>query len=248
LFGVNALFFAANTTDAIYLWRQAGLPTGVNASRYLHEGVYALIAAVVLAAGLLAALFHQSENVSRNPLLRGLAVAWIAQNLVLIGGVMRRLQLYIDAYQFSELRVYVGCFLLLVTVGFLLLAGHVWRGLNLGRLLLQNAAATVFLFFVLQFSDVGTWVAHQNVARWKADPQRSLDLDYLVALGSRGWPALDELAGDPRQTSVRDRAREILRGMAVRERERSLTRDWRATQTRRDQRAASLIHAHLPPP
>ncbi len=246
LAAVNVLFFAANTADAIYLWADARLPAGVTASRFVHTGVYALIAATILAGGLLTLIFQQQPSVARSKWLRVLALAWIAQNIVLITGVCRRLALYVEAYQLSELRVYVGCFLLLVSVGFALLARHVWLGVRLERLIFSNAIATFALFFTLQFCDVGTWVANWNVTRWKAQPGRALDVEYLSSLGSRGWPALAEIARSEQNSPTRERAVLALRELAMWENTLSTTRDWRAYQMRRDRRAEQLIRTYRP--
>jgi hypothetical protein len=113
---------------------------------------------------------------------------------VLITGVLLRLQRYVHVYDLSELRVYVGCFLLLVTVGFGLLTAHVLRHKGLGWLLLTNLLATFALFFVLQFLDVAKWVAESNVARWEAAPTRTLDVEYLASLGASAIPSLIRVA------------------------------------------------------
>ena len=83
-------------------------------SEYVHEGVFSLIAAVLLSAVVLSGIFLQDSAVTGRGWLKGLAHLWILQNLVLIAGVFLRLKLYVDAYQFTVLRVYVACFLALV--------------------------------------------------------------------------------------------------------------------------------------
>jgi len=241
LVAVNGLFFTANTIDVIYLWADAKLPGGVTASQFVHSGVYALIAATVLAAALLAVIFQQQPAVASSRWLRGLAVLWIAQNIVLIAGVFRRLVLYVDAYQLSELRVYAGCFLLLVSTGFVLLARHVWLGTSLEKLIFRNCLATLALFFGMQFCDVGTWVANWNVARWEASPGRELDVKYLVQLGPRGWPALLRVAQHPQHSIVTEQALEAVRKIRAKEMVDGTTRNWRSLQARHEQRAAQLL-------
>ena len=248
LVAVNGVFFAANTTDAIYLWSHAELPAGVTYSAFVHQGVYSLICAVVLAGGLLAIVFQQQPSISRSLVLRVLALCWVFQNLVLIAGVLRRLQLYVDAYQLSELRVYVGCFLLLVCVGLVLLSSHIHRGMNLARLIGSNAIATLALFFILQFCDVGTWVGRWNVAQWKADPRRTLDMAYLASLGPRGWPALPEEAQDAPSNLYNVEAESRLQDFSRREMIAAAQRGWRSYQHRRDTRAGWLVRMFPPAP
>ena len=191
---LNVLFFAANTADALYLWTGGALPEGVTYSEFVHNGVHNLVAAVVLSAVLIVIIFQQVPAIRTAPAVKALSLFWIAQNVVLISGVLLRLQRYVDVYDLSELRVYVGCFLLLVTVGFALLAVHVLRHKGLGWLLLTNLVATFALFFVLQFLDVQKWVAESNVARWEADRTRTLDVEYLGSLGASAFPSLIRVA------------------------------------------------------
>ncbi len=110
----------------------------------------------------------------------------------MIAGVFFRLKLYVQAYQLTEDRVYVGCFLLLVVTGFILPAWHVLRGTaTIHALIFRNAMATFALFFVIQFTNMDGWVAHYNVTRWKRKPvERTLDVAYLASLGPDAWPSL----------------------------------------------------------
>lgn len=254
LIALNALFFAANTIDAIYLWDSVALPKsmGMTPSRFVHEGVHSLIGAVVLAALVLTILFQQDATIVGSRFLKGLALAWIAQNLLLIGSVFLRLKLYIETFQLSELRVYVGCFLLLVATGFVLLAWRVVRGMNLGRLLLANAQATFVLFFVLQFADVGRFVANFNVTQWHRNPEaRTLDLEYLEELGPSGWGALlkvRQFGLETAETPLADslisasaQADRVLRKIATSTGFRLARQDWREWQVRRDRAAAWLV-------
>ena len=240
LVALNAIFFAANTIDAVYLWHHAAFPSGMTASRFVHEGVHSLIGAVLLAALVLTIIFQQDAEVVGARWLKALALAWIVQNVALIGSVLLRLKLYVEAYQLSELRVFVGCFLLLVATGFALLAWQVVRGMKLGQLLRSNALATFALFFVLQFADVASAVANYNVAQWLRDPRRTLDVEYLESLGAGGWRALVVVKQNARDSDSRQAAVD-LREIATRERFRIERQDWRETQTRRDRGAARLI-------
>ena len=227
---LNALFFAANTADALYLWTGGALPEGVTYSKFVHQGVYSLIAAVVLSAVLIALIFQQVPAIRSAPAVRSLGLFWIAQNVVLITGVLLRLQRYVEVYDMSELRVYVGCFLLLVTVGFGLLTVHVVRHKGLGWLLFTNLLATFALFFVLQFLDVAKWVAESNVARWEADRSRTLDVDYLASLGTSAIPSLIRVAEMPEAEAYR--AFQIIQNRKPRALAYLAQLDWRSWQQR----------------
>ncbi|MDB6153024.1 MAG: hypothetical protein JWL90_1477 [Chthoniobacteraceae bacterium] len=238
---LNVLFFGVNTIDVLYLWQHGALPSDVSFSRYVHEGVYGLVGAVLLSAALLTVLFQQNEELTRSRWLKGLALLWIAQNLILIAGVLLRLKLYVDAYQLSELRVYVGAFLLLITCGFILLGWHVARGTRLAALLLGNGRAAFCLFFVLQFLDVAGWVANYNVQRWELQPSRSLDLHYLAQLGPGAWPALQKVTKNPRDPALSGAASVIMETIIEEQRTRLARFDWRTWQARRDNAAQAIV-------
>jgi hypothetical protein len=138
--------------------------------------------------------------------------------------------------------VYVGCFLLLVTAGFGLLAWHIARGENVSTLIWRNVVATFILFFVIQFPDVAGWVARSNVAQWQHEPWRKLDLKYLESLGPGAWPALGELAAMPENgNSTIGRARETVARLAAVEGEEGTHRTWQSYQARRSLNARVLM-------
>ncbi len=228
---VNGVFFIANTIDAIYLWFDGKVPKGVSHSEFVHQGVWALTFAVLLAAAVLTAIFQQADEIARSRPLRVLAHIWIVQNLALVASVLLRLKLYVDAHQASLLRVYVAFFLILVGTGFALLAWHIERRKTLNWLLLANAGATVAMFYFVQFLDVAGGVARYNVNAWQRDPRRGLDIGYLRTLGAPAWPALTEAGRDPRGLENELKiALEAARNQASG----NLALNWRSWQSRRD--------------
>ncbi|MCB1099854.1 MAG: DUF4173 domain-containing protein [Verrucomicrobiae bacterium] len=236
LIAVNVLFFFANTTDVLYLWADAALPAGVTASAFVHHGVYSLIASVLLAALVLSLLWVQAPAVCRARGQRWLAHLWIVQNLVLVGSVVLRLKLYVEFYQMSLLRVYVVCFLVLVSVGFVLLAIRVHQERTMSWLLGANVLGVFGLFFVMQ-----CWDEHRFVANWNIDAARSdaksgktLDTAYLGSLGPAAWPGLYEVASQPEvfgRWATAD-AKTILTNEAEQYENRMATGGWRAWQWR----------------
>jgi hypothetical protein len=244
LAALNVLFFAVNTIDAVYLWVHGKLPAGVSYSEFVHQGVYSLTAAVLLSAVVLVAVYQQAPAVTASKSLRLLALVWIGQNVVLIASVLLRLKLYVEAYQLSELRIYVACFLLLVTVGFGLLAWRIVKSKNLGWLLLTNLLATFALFFCIQFPDVARWVADYNVARWQQDASRTLDVAYLATLGHSAYSALSTVAETPGRSEAHE-AFVFFQSKKEYERERLATLNWRSWQTRPVRNARFLVEHEI---
>jgi len=236
---LNALFFVVNTIDALYLWTHVKLPDRVSYSHFVHDGVNSLIGATLLSAVILSVIFQQAAVVSESRALKRLGYLWIAQNVLLIAGVMLRLFRYIDAYLLTLQRVYALCFVLLVAAGFILLAVHIGRRKNLNWLVLSNALATLVLFFVMQFLNVAGWVAHYNVAQWKADPKKPLDTGVLQGLGSPAWSAIEQVAASGRPEA--QWAKNWLWRKKTDEREGAKTRNWRSWQGRHALDAGSLL-------
>ncbi len=202
LVAVNAIFFAANATDLVYLWGgRVSLPEGVTYSEFVHQGVNHLIACVVLAAAVLLLLFNAPREVTHARGQRVLAGLWIAQNLLLEAGVMLRLKLYVDSYGLSVQRVHLMLFLALVGAGFVLLGVRIAQSRSLRWLLGANLLAVFALFFVGQFADIRGFVASYNVraAAAGADSGGAADLDmvYLRQLAPESWPALRQVAETP---------------------------------------------------
>ena len=234
---LNGLFFAVNTIDAAYLWRSGRLPGGVNHTQFVHDGVWSLIGAVVFSAVIIAGMFQQQDRVLSGRWLKNLAHLWVAQNAVLIAGVFLRLKLYVEEYQLTEKRIYVGAFLLLVAFGFLFLGWFVEKRRTFNWLLGRSMVATFVLFFVLQFLDVAGFVARHNVARWLSSSQRGneavLDVEYLVTLGPSAWPQLALVASSKHGKDIRALAAEKLAGIVHAETAAATTENWREWQWRR---------------
>lgn len=245
LIALNALFCLVNTIDAAYLWRSGKMPAGVNHTEFVHEGVWSLITAVVLSAIIIAGMFQQEDRVVAGRGMKSLAHLWVVQNFVLIGGVLLRLKLYVDASQLTEKRVYVACFLVLVTTGFLFLAWFVEKRRTFNWLLGRNAAATFLLFSILQFPDVASSVARYNVTRFISSQQsresQGLDIEYLASLGPGAWTPLKVVAENPRPSLIRTTAREKLQEIRQQETYSAANEDWREWQWRRRQARLTLL-------
>lgn len=250
LLALNALFLGANAADALHLWSHRAMPAGVSFSAFVHRGTDALILATLLSGAVLAVMFQQAADVTRSALLRGLALAWIAQNLLLLASVVFRLWLYVEAYQLSLLRVWLALFLLVVACGFVLLAWHVLRGAGLRRLVMANAAVVLALFFAMQFVDTAGIVARTNVGMWQRSvatgKARALDLGYLMELGPSAWPALLAVAAEDRAPGTRSEARRLLAQQARVERAERPGGDWRSVQLRADADRRALLAAFPP--
>ncbi|MEM7478298.1 MAG: DUF4153 domain-containing protein, partial [Planctomycetota bacterium] len=90
-------------------------------------------------------------------------------------------------------RVYVGCFLLLVSCGFVFLTIYINKRKSIGWLIKKNLIAVGVLFFVLQFLDVKGWVARYDLNLWRENPERQMLAGFYDEMGPAGWPMLIEM-------------------------------------------------------
>jgi hypothetical protein len=156
--------------------------------------------------------------------------------------VLLRLQRYAHAYDLSELRIYVGCFLLLVPVADGLLTVHVLRHKGLGWLLLTQPAChlrVVLRAAVPRCGETGRGVERRALG---IDRNRTLDVDYLASLGTSAIPSLIRVG------EMRDRA-EAHQAFPIIQKRKPLAQaslaqvDWRSWQ-QHDVRNLRLLAIH----
>ncbi len=227
--GLNALYVLANLSDLLYLWLNVKLPAGVTYAEYAHQGSYRLIVAVVLAALTVMVFFRLDAPGLNDRLARMLAYLFIAQNLGVLAGACRRLALYIDVYGLTRFRVAAFLWMLLVTIGFVLIVMKLAGRRRIAFLLRWNTVATVLLLSAVALGDVDGAISNWNVGRLEAGESKAVDVKYLRELGPGALPALRRLS--LRTDSVGSRAKEILELRTTEERE--LMKRWQNWTWRR---------------
>ena len=125
--------------------------------------------------------------------------------LVVVLSALRRMDLYVDAYGLTRLRVSVaGMEIWLGLVIVLLMVAGAVGGRWLPRAVAASAALGVLLFGLASPDGL---VASQNVARFGTT--HDIDLVYLRGLSADAVPALDELPEPMRSCVLRDVARDL---------------------------------------
>lgn len=196
LFVFNILFLLQNATDFTFLWAGAELPDGVTFADYAQSGAYPLLATSVLAGVfvLVSRQFAQASSV-----IRALLLLWIAQNLFLVASTLGRLELYVDAYGLSYLRVRAGIGMWIVAAGMLLLGLQLWRNwTNIRTTCLFSGlcGANLYLSCFVNFANV---IAAENLSR----PADRIDDYYLCEYLGDGVEAIRDYAQLTGQTFCR---------------------------------------------
>ncbi|PDT80158.1 DUF4173 domain-containing protein [Sinorhizobium sp. BJ1] len=189
----NALFAVQTLLDLLYLWGGAELPAGMTHAQYAHRGAYPLIITALLAAGFVLVVMRSDGPGESNAAVRGLVHAWISQNILLCISSILRLDLYVEVYSLTELRVAAGIWMALVAVGLALILLRILLRRTNEWLIATNLTALAATLYACALVDIPALVARFNVvhSRELTGTGIPLDIDYLLTLGPSAIPALD---------------------------------------------------------
>jgi len=189
----NALFAMQTLLDLVYLWGGVDLPDGMSHAEYAHRGAYPLIATALLAAAFVLIAMRRGGPGDKSPLIRGLVHAWIGQNILLCLSSILRLDLYVEAYSLTELRVAAGIWMGLVAVGLVLILLRILLRQSNQWLIASNIAVLMGVLYLSAFIDFPAFIARFNVTHSLELSHEGvpLDIDYLSSLGPSAIPALD---------------------------------------------------------
>ena len=188
----NLMFAVQTVMDALYLWGGVRLPDGLSYADYAHRGAYPLIATALLAAAFVLVALRPSGPAQNSVLIRRLVYVWIGQNVLLVISSILRLDLYVQVYSLTEMRIAAGIWMGLVAIGLvLILLRIVWRRSN-AWLVSSNLVSLGLTLFVCALIDFSAIIAQFNVenSRDLGGKGQPLDLYYLESLGPSAIPAI----------------------------------------------------------
>ncbi|MFC9248845.1 DUF4153 domain-containing protein [Streptomyces sp. NPDC057136] len=165
--------------------------TDLSYAEYARQGFWQLLWATLLTLLVIAlALRWAPRGRTRDrTLVRGVLGALCVLTLVVVASALRRMDLYVDAYGLTRLRISVAAMeLWLGVVLVLIIAAGVFGARLLPRAVAVSAAVGVLAFGLVSPDGL---IAEQNVQRYEND--KSIDIDYLKTLSADAVPALDKL-------------------------------------------------------
>lgn len=178
----NALFAVQSGMDLFYLWAGATLPTGMSYAEYAHRGAYPLVATAILAG--VFALMSRPLTTS-NTALRYALLAFVAQNVFLVCSSLFRLDLYVDVYGLTRLRLAAFVWMALVGAGLCMITWQVVARHKNGWLMKRLAVvgvATIYGVTLFSFD--------ASIAKYNLTHNVPLDRVYLCRLGPAALPAI----------------------------------------------------------
>lgn len=189
----NLLFAIQTMLDAAYLWGGLDLPEGMTHAQYAHRGAYPLVVTALLAALFVLVAIGRGEDGARARLIRGLVYLWIGQNILLCISAILRLDLYVEAFSLTGMRVAAGLWMFLVAIGLALIMMRILFDKSNLWLFATNGASLLVVLYGVAVTDIPAYVASYNV-------EHSSDLDgggvwlddhYLRSLGPAALPAIE---------------------------------------------------------
>ncbi|CTQ48082.1 DUF4153 domain-containing protein [Jannaschia donghaensis] len=176
----NLLLLGQTGMDVAYLWTGAALPDGVTLAEYAHRGAYPLLVTALLAGGFAAAArpFLQARG------LRPLLLIWLAQNIALTVAALLRLDLYVDGFGLTYLRLHAGVWMGVVALGLGLTAWHVARATSTRWLLARCATLGAATLYLAGFVNFGALIVAYNVGAGRDDRAYLCALPPVATVGA----------------------------------------------------------------
>ncbi|MEM6306058.1 MAG: DUF4173 domain-containing protein, partial [Pseudomonadota bacterium] len=178
----NAVFALQTGMDLVFLYGGFGLPEGISYAQYAHRGAYPLVVTGLLAGGF--ALLCR-RWVQQDPALRLLLMAFVAQNLALVLSSLVRLEMYVDVYGLTRLRMAAAIWMALTAVGLGLILWQVYHHRDNGWLMRRGGALTAAVLYFSAFISFDATIARYNLAHDVAQ-----DFYYLCQLGDAAKPVI----------------------------------------------------------
>nr|WP_167459064.1 MULTISPECIES: DUF4173 domain-containing protein [Streptomyces] len=191
---LTVLFAAFNAVQLVVLFGgyDAVLEkTGQTYAEYARQGFWQLLLVTLLTLLVIvfALRWAPRDDAGDRKLVRGVLGTLCGLALVVVASAVRRMDMYVEAYGLTRLRVsVVAVELWLGLVIVLIMAAGVWGARWLPRAVAASAAAGVLAFGLMSPDGL---IAGRNVQRY--EDTGNFDLDYARGLSADAVPALDKL-------------------------------------------------------
>nr|WP_321224824.1 DUF4173 domain-containing protein [uncultured Psychroserpens sp.] len=158
-------------------------------SNHVHSGINTLIASILIAIGVILYFFRGNLNFyAENRTLKSIAFAWIFLNVLLIGLIAIKNQIYITSFGLTYKRIGVHIYILLTLIGLITTFLKVLKVKNLAYLFRRN---TQIAFVVLLVCSTINWDA--TITKYNLTKAKTFDVGYLINLTNRNAIILNEL-------------------------------------------------------
>lgn len=181
LIAFNLMLGVQTVLDALFLWSGAALPPAMTLATYAHRGAYPLLATALLAGAFALAA---RPWLAQRPMLKPLLLLWLGQNVLLTLSALYRLELYVESFGLTYLRVHAGIWMALVAAGLALTAWQVAASRDNPWLVRRCGLLGLATLYVCAFVNFAAIIASVNVAEGR------IDIAYLCDLGPSAAAAI----------------------------------------------------------
>ena len=208
----NVLFLFQNSLDLFFLWGGGQLPSGMTYAQYAHRGAYPLVFTALLAAFFVLSMFRQEATNQKAGYIRKLIYIWLGQNIFLTFSAAWRLDLYIEVYSLTRLRLAAIIWMGLVAIGLVSIIYRIVRNKTQKWLVNFNSLALLTVLYVSCFWNTDGFIANYNVNHSRLYVQNGIqiDLDYIKDLGIKALPAVEKVLCNSRDRQEIEIAKQLV--------------------------------------
>jgi hypothetical protein len=190
----NLLFAVQTLLDIVYLWGNVALPSDISYASYAHRGAYPLIVTALLAAGFVLIAMRPSGPSEQSKVIRPLVYLWVAQNVMLVISSILRLDLYVEVYLLTTLRIAAFIWMLLVATGLVLIVARIALRRTNGWLIRANLITVLLTLYVCSLTNFVAIIADYNVSNSREATGKGVnaDINYLLSLGPQALPGISK--------------------------------------------------------
>ncbi len=209
LLSVIVLFVVYLVFEFFTLWFR-DFPEDFYYAGYAHQGAFWLTVALALSTFVLSAIFRGSMlSDPQLPLLKKLAAAWSALNVVLAIAVCNRLYIYVEFNGMTRMRVIGLLGIACVVAGLLLVVAKIWRDRDFVWLIHRQLWMPVLAVIAFAILPVD-WIVHESNVRRVLQGEPASSVQIISHLHSaEGALPLVKLV-DHEDPIIRDGVRAVL--------------------------------------
>lgn len=202
-----SMFIAVQLAVLLGGYDQVLEKTGLTYAEYARQGFWQLLGATLLTLLVIALALRWAPRTGPRDrtLIRGVLGTLCLLTLVVVAAALRRMDLYVDAYGLTRLRISVAAMeLWLGLVIVLIMAAGAFGAQWLPRAVAASAAAAVLAFGLMS---PDAMVAERNVQRYESTGK--IDVSYFHELSADAAPALDRLPEPLRSCALKGIAEDL---------------------------------------
>ncbi len=182
---INILYtvFTYIQVTHLYTMNSSSLPSSFNYSEYARSGFFQLVFVAFMNIVIITVLkfIVKSENLTMNKVLNILYTLTTLYTLNMVVSAMYKMNLYIDFYGYTRLRVLVQCFTLFLGVLLVLLSIYIWYNKSMFK---YGIIIGAILYVTLNFVNIDNYIAKNNITLGANDTY------YLTCLSSDAYTSM----------------------------------------------------------